>query len=522
MTLAVVLVAGMATALVMVTRERGDRRDEGLLAAITSDEGSVRRAAWADLADHGSPPPRDEIMATLADPGLDPGVLADAARGCLELDWPIEPDHAIAAGRLADAEPFLAWFGSAFRADPAALEIAAPAIQAMLGDDRRSCDDLMAILVEALGTPPDREIARRLAGIVDAGDRPATTRVRLALGRLGVVSPSVAEPDVISSTRTLLADPAIDDERVLAATPTWALAGGGDAARSWLEGRADAGDPDAKRAVGLGDPRRVSRAERAVLADPDFGYERRTLAAFRLLDAGDAPGDAAILNLLDDGPTDADGTVHAAALLAWRGLSTTARARLMRRWLDSEDEDRRRAGMLLAVLAHRLGGLELDADIVGDLDRTATDLEASPRLRRTARLATRVLDRWPHADLDAAAYAARTTRLDDGRLDADSVLLGLLAGDESASRRLTASPRPAPGPDEERAAAFARDLAWRRAMLSSLAPDRLHRVGEPIPGDETDLRLWIDALAAERLVSGPFHPPPPIAESASTDETPSP
>jgi hypothetical protein len=45
-------------------------------------------------------------------------------------------------------------------------------------------------------------------------------------------------------------------------------------------------------------------------------------------------------------------------------------------------------------------------------------------------------------------------------------------------------------------------------------------VGEPIPGDENDLRLWIEALAAERLVSGPFQIiPAAIADSPPPDET---
>jgi hypothetical protein len=251
-----------------------------------------------------------------------------------------------------------------------------------------------------------------------------------------------------------------------------------------------------------------------VLADAAFGYDRRTIAAFRLLDHDAAPGDAAILNLLDDGPADGDDTVHAAALLGTRGLSTSARDRLIQRWLGSEDADQRRAGVMLAAVAARLGRTPLDPDAIATIDRLAIDQAADPRLRRTARLATRVLDRWPHGDLDADAYAARTTRLDDGRLDADTVLLGILAGDPGASRRLTDAPRAAPLPDPERAAAFARDVAWRRAIASSIAPRRFRRVGEPIPGDEDDLRLWIEALAAERLVSGPFLP--------EADETPTP
>ncbi len=519
-TLAIVLVAGMAGALVVAIGDRGERREQDLLTGLTSDDGSLRRSTWASLSPDASAARRAGIMARLEDPGLPRAVIADAARGCLELDWPIVPAHATAAGEFGDAEAFLAWFGPAVRESPAAIDAGAPAIRTILGSDERSGDELMAAVVAAVGSPPSRAPVDRLADAVDRGERSPTTRVQLVLGRLGA-PPPIDEPlDSITATRQLLAAPETADGRVLETAPIWATANAGEAARSWLKRRAEAGDADARRAVGLGDPARVTRAERAVLADPDFGYERRTIAAFRLLDAGAAPGDASILNLLDDGPADSDGTVHAAALLGWRGLSPTARDRLMRRWFESTDEDRRRAGIVLAAIAHRLGDDALIPAMVATIDRMVIDETSSAGLRRTARLATRVLGRWRHGDVEPAAYAARTTRLPGGRLDPDSVLLGVLAGDEEASRRLTTSPRPAPLPDPERAAAFARDLAWRRAILSSVAGQRLLRVGEPIPGDETDLRLWIDALAAERIVSGPFlSTTTPIAESAPTEET---
>jgi hypothetical protein len=348
--------------------------------------------------------------------------------------------------------------------------------------------------------------------------------VRLLLGRLGAPpARSTADLDPVDAVRTLLAEPDTTSMPVLDDAPTWMLAQAGSAARAHLAMLLDEGSEDAARAVAWTDPDRIIAAERSVLTDPATHADRRRLAAFRLLDQGVPIEDATLLNLLDEGPADGDGTVHAAALLAGRGMSDEARTRLLRRWLDSDENDQRRAGVMLAAVLHATGRAGLGPAEIAAIDRLGVEQTVDPRVRRTARLATRVLDRWPHDDVDADAYAARTTRLDDGRLDADTVLLGILARDPDASRRLTASPRMAPLPDPERAAAFARDVAWRRAIVSSITPDRFRAVGEPIPGDEDDLRLWIEVLAADRLVAGPFQSDPDsIAESPALDETPQP
>jgi hypothetical protein len=521
LTIALVLVAGMAIALVVTSQDRTQRRELSVLESIASEDGFVRRAAWASLNGESSEHLRAEIAASLKAPNTSRAVLADAARGHLDLGWPIEASHAIAAGEFGDADAFLAWFVPAIEADDASLESAAPAIRAIVATDQRSADELMTTLVDFAGSPADDERIERIVRIIDDPSTTAITRIRLALGRLGAVPRrSSVDLDDVDAVRRLLADSEVDTAAVLDASPVWALAAAGEPARRHLEMLAAEGRPDAARAIAFADRDRVVRAERAVLADHSFGFDRRTIAAFRLLDADAPPGDAAILNLLDAGPADGDGTVHAAALLAWRGLSSTAAARLNARWLGADDADRRRAGIVLTAVRMVAGNDDVDPSLVSDLDRSAVDQTVDARTRRTARLATRPLGRWPHDDLDASSYAARTTRLDDGRLDADAVLLGVLAGDADASRRLTDTPRMAPLPDPERAAAFARDVAWRRAVVSSLAPERFRLVGEPIPGDENDLRLWIEALAADRLVSGPFRiEASPIADSPPLDET---
>ncbi len=521
LTIALVLVAGMAIALVVTSQDRTQRRELGLLESITSEDGFVRRAAWASLNGESSEHLRSEIAASLKAPNTSRVVLADAARGHLDLGWPIEASHAIAAGEFGDADAFLAWFVPALETDDTVLESAAPAIQAIVATDQRSADELTVTLIDFAGSPADDARIERIARIIDDPSATAITRIRLALARLGAIPrKSSIDFEAVDAIAQLLADPDTDGAAVLDAAPVWTLAAAGEPARRHLATLASEGDDEAARATGLADRQRLIRAERSVLADPAFSFDRRTIAAFRLLDSDAPPGDAAILNLLDDGPADGDGTVHAAALLAWRGLSSTAATRINARWLGSDDADQRRAGIVLTAVRQVAGNADLDPSLVSDLDRLAIAPTIDARTRRTARLATRALGRWPHDDLDASSYAARTTRLDDGRLDADAVLLGVLAGDADASRHLTTTPRKAPLPDPERAAAFARDVAWRRAIVSSLAPDRFRIVGEPIPGDENDLRLWIEALAAERLVSGPFRiEASPIADSPPLDET---
>lgn len=494
-TIAAVLVAGMAIALVLSTRQDATRGHDTTVEAVAAPIAVIRREAWTSIPAAAESTLRDRIVTRLAAPDTTEAALADAARGFHERSWRIESTHAIAAGELGDGEVFVAWFAEAWPADPDLLERSADAIHAVLALDTPSASRLLDLLLRA----PETSIAD--VGAVLDGSTDTSTPVQLALGRRGR-RPEAVETRV-DAARRLLADPATDDPRVLERAPVWTLAAAGDAARAALAARATSGDPEAARAIALADPDRVIRGERPVLADHEFPFERRALAAFRLLDREAPPGDAAILNLLDDGPADRDGTVHAAALLADRGLSSTAAERLAERWRSSSLDDQRRAGIMLTAVRHARG-IQASPSAIEMIDRLSIDADAAPRLRRTARHAARVLDRWPHDDLDPTVYAARTTRLDDGRLDPDAVLLGILAGDANASRRLGASPRL----DEvaERAPALASAIAWRRTILAALAPTRLAAIGEPIPGDEDDLRLWIDAIEADRLVRGPISP----------------
>ena len=190
--------------------------------------------------------------------------------------------------------------------------------------------------------------------------------------------------------------------------------------------------------------------------------------------------------------------MHAAACIAWLGLSDTGRAGLEDRWWRSDDEAEIRAAILLTALRHRDGSLPSEAPAIQEVDRLSRDADATPRVRRTARLAARAMQRWPFEmdDLDAEIYASRTRRFEDGRVDPDSMLLGLVAEDPVADRLLVTQPA-SPIAD---APTFAREIAWRRTLAGHLRPEWIDITGEPIPGDEEALRLWVDLLAAARLV----------------------
>ena len=74
--------------------------------------------------------------------------------------------------------------------------------------------------------------------------------------------------------------------------------------------------------------------------------------------------------------------------------------------------------------------------------------------------------------------------------------------------RLLVSQPASPTPD---AATFAREIAWRRVLTGIFRPSWIDTVGEPVPGDEEALRLWMDMLAAARLAA-------PFAQPASSGE----
>ena len=512
-TLAAVLVAGVAAALVIVSIQRGAIRGDAILDGIVDPDAGVRTQAWS-LKGPGLD--RERVLERLLQHRDQTAILAEAAIEFDRLDWKADPTLVVAAARLGDPEPLIACLSSETLQDAeargelltgVAMILAHPSLQTpglQIGD--RVMEACLS------GLPRDDHPVLMEAMIAEGASPPGSNRPLLALALLGT-SPA---DDFRDTTATILARSIAtgelpSDQGIRAMLPGWTLAsptmasiGGPELIR-----RVDKDDPEARRALGVLDHERFLGSAKAVLADRTSTFERRAIAATRLLEHGRPPGDASILNLLLAGPEDSDGSVHAAACIAWLGLSDSGRKNIEDRWWHSGNDAEVQAALLLAALRHHDGSLPSDDPVRLEIDRLARDPNASPRVRRTARLATRATQRWPFEveDLDPEIYASRTRRFEDGRLDPDAILLGLIAEDPVADRLLVSQPA-SPTPD---AATFAREIAWRRALTGIFRPIWIETIGEPVPGDEEALRLWMDMLAAARLAT-------PFAEPGSSGE----
>lgn len=522
-TIAIALVSGIAAALVLTSLKTQSERNDVILEGLRSPEVERRLKAWALVpASAGLDPETIQTLLLDSTDPSPPAALADAAREFLDRGWSIPPELVDAAAVQGDSTPLLAWLESNWPSEPGGLDAMTSGLRTILASDQKMSGDCLDLLF-SVDSSAHRAALRSLIETSTPASDPLTSDSPLGRSLLAM---SLLEPEAMAAptaepflraAATFLADPTRTSTIELDRLPAWMRVNSTEQRQlDLLQERAEQGDVDAELAIAMQDEARVIRAERRVLADPEATFSRRSLAGFRLLDRNDEPGDAAILGLLADGPADPDGTVHAAAILAWRGLSDTAVRRIQERWLDSDEPEDLRAAMLLGVL-RRLPELELESPADPTLlaiDGHARSDTSPPRVRRTARLAARALDLWPFDPtvLDPDAYAARATRLPDGRVDPDAVLLGLLADDPLAERRLVSPPVSISGD----ASVLAREIGWRVALANLLRADWMTRIGEPIPGDEADLRLWVDVLAARRLAETGFARTAPSGE----DHTP--
>ena len=521
-TIAIALVAGIAAALFATAVRNQADRNEIILDGLRSPKAELRREAWKLVPANDGPGP-SEITSLLLDPPnpASPAALADAAREFKDRAWKAPAEMVDAAASLGDPIPLLAWLETTWPLEPGWLGSIASGLRVVLAEDRpmaEECLDLLFAVDSADHRAALRTLIENSTGGPDhlAPDSPLG-RSLLALSLLGS-KPSV-DPTVdpwLLAAAAFLVDPAGPSDVEFDRLPAWLRVTSIIPEHlERLKRRAEEGDVELELALAMQDDVRVIRAEQRVLGNRDASPSRRSLAASRLLDRLDRPGDATLLGLLADGPADPDGTVHAAAILAWRGLSPTAVRRIETRWLGSDDPDDLRAAMVLGVL-RRSSGSDPDPGVDPTLiaiDEHARSEASPPRVRRTARLAARALDLWPFDPvvLDPNAYAARATRLADGRVDPDAVLLGLLADDPLAERRLVSAPASASGD----ASILAREIGWRVVLARLHRPDWMNDVGDPIPGNEDDLRLWVDVLAARRLAEAGFAPRAPSEEDQS-------
>jgi len=215
---------------------------------------------------------------------------------------------------------------------------------------------------------------------------------------------------------------------------------------------------------------------RMLAEDPAQTPATRRLAAWR---CGRVPLETVRAILALD-PSESDGSVYAAALLAERRLPRDEAMSLAESWIRSFNDDEKRAGALLAaILVEHVPLLE---DAYGREDVAA--------VRTTQRLALWAAGQAVGEE-DPLEFAHRALHRADGEFNADTALCMLLAGREETIALLTSRPTG----DESRAA---RQRAW---LIERFIPAWHEAVGWPIGGDGRALRLHFDRLEALRLLT---------------------
>ena len=308
---------------------------------------------------------------------------------------------ALAAANDQDPEPTLAWFTEAWRRHPAALSNWSPALIAVMRQDvqgqGRQTDEILDRILAAEDVSWLEAVERWRSTRADLMSRTTIESIDLALGLRGR-SPASVDSETTAMQHLLAGG--LDQVDAAERSPSWFLASRpGPVPESTLRRRAAEEQADARIALALRDLPQNRRVNERVLADTDLDLDRRIIAAGRL-SVLDPPDDATLLNLLADGPANADGTVHGVALVARKGLSETARRRLVTRWLSMKDPDRRRGAIMIATLQDAETESTIDVETLATIQRLATPDEPDAGVRRTARLALRALARWPLEDVD--------------------------------------------------------------------------------------------------------------------------
>lgn len=507
-------------------------------AALLDADPAKRREAWAAIdPDLREASTREATLAAIAfaiEDALREGSPPDAAIAdlALRLDrlsawrWDREPDRAvieraiaIAADRSdASADPALVAFAAqrlleltndaALPADPAAIAAIwnrldapmqarlLPRLASLEPRSRREIlvlldppDDLRLaglLLLARLETDGDPEAALTLAHDrpLDAAlrDRAAAAAVRLdPVAAIGLLAHLEQEPD--APWATILA-PAAGDPAVRAAIE--ARAAGGDSAARRLRARLDAAaDGESAEAEALA-------AAWDLLSDPAVPANRRRLAALLLLSmppAEELP-ESSLSNLLDGAIADGSGSVLAAALLA----EATGRARVASRWLRSLEDDRKRAGAMLAVLADGRQGADAAA-----IARTQ-DAASDPQVRSLLRAASWALASPRDAGVRDAdrPFVHRVSHADDrGTLDLEILALRLAAGEAEAVDALLGVPGIPDAASSEAVDRWSERMALRWLLVERFVPTLAERLGPPLGGSTRALELDRDlALVA--------------------------
>ena len=476
------------------------------LAAVTASDPTAREAGWRWLL---APPdrPRTErlvgaINARLVD-AHDAALLdaADALRTVRRWGWEHQPPDLMVreldlrAVSSNEADHVLA--ARAMLGCPLSLEAAEvlPLVDRLLQSDSPNARRLaLAAACGWLG----RAGAHRLAELSLPGDDHDLRRMSI-LAQSWARSPAVSLPiepgdpvDIVEAKLFFAtrADPH-DARAVLEALASWTteprpafaaiLRSSLDPRVSEaLRGLADAGDATAVFIVHAESRNGQGRWSRAILDDPLAEPWRRRLAAWRTGDLSDRQRAA----VLDDDPTEPSDRVYAAALVAERILPPPVANEQAARWMIDLDDDRKRAGVLLAALlgVHR-----------GTV-RRAYEREDTARVRTTQRLALFALGE-PGGTADPLEFASRALGASRGEFNPDAALCLLLAGHVPVLERLTSHPPATAGID------WRESVQQRAWLIERFVPAWYEAVGRPIAADVRSVHLHFDALCALRLLT---------------------
>lgn len=507
------------------------------LAAILDADPATRREAWAvlepDLRDAES---RDRALAEIdfaAESALRQGPLPDPAIAdlALRLDrfaawrWDREAGRAViersiaiaAEASNASADPALVAFAAQRLLDfpnETALPVAPSSIAAIWNRvdppmqarllprlaslEPRSRREILGLLETApdprpagllllarLAADGDPEAAMAVANDrtlrEPLRDRAAATAVRLdPLAAFALLAEVESEPQ--APWATILA-PAATEPAVRAALETRVAAG--EAAPRRLLARLDAianGEaPEAEAHASAWD----------LLSDPASPPDARRLAALLLVEPpGEELPESALANLLDGPLADADGSVLASVLLA----EATGQARRATSWVRSLEDDRKRAGAMLAVLSDGRHGADAAA-----IARTQ-DAASDPTIRSRLRAASWAFASPRHfgtRDAEREFVHRISHRGDRGELDLDVLALRLAAGDpEAVDALLAMSEDPASDrPEAIERWSTRRSLRW--LLVERFVPTLAASLGPPLGGSRRELALQADlALVA--------------------------
>ena len=536
-TLGVALAVGVVAAVAMLVgplRERVDeaRRTAAIDAALSA-EADDRASGWVKLAAELDD---DRLGAQLAAriefeaaTRFHEGRLDDAALAELAIELDRRGGWNWADGNSAAIRRSLELAANA-EADPTLVALAVQRlIDAPAPGGIPASESVAAALWNRLDPPLQRRLLPRLASMEPESSRAVLLQLLpptdaslanlLRLARLcGAADPTAAieqagDPDVPAAERDRAAAVAVRLDPELALTllsdldtePTrpWATilapAATDPAVRAAISGRAAGGDSAAKRLLArleATENREPPEAESLaaawdLLSDPDAPIHDRRIAALVLLDH---PGEEelpepSMARLLEGAAGDADGSVLTTALLA----EAIGRPALAARWLRDFDDERKRAGALLAVLNDGRG------ELAAQLDRTAA-AASDPQLRSFLRAAM-----WARAaPRDAAAASGDrgfvhriAHRPDRSGLDLEVLALMLASGDPEAVDSLIESWEPEHDADPSALERWSERMALRWLLLSRFVPGLAAELGPPLGGSRLDLELQADlALTA--------------------------